>query len=169
MSRTWTCSRCGDVHTGLPDVAFDAPLPWEQLSDDEKAAGNLRSDTCEIRTEEGDVYYYVRGTLEIPIRDFDQMLGYGVWGSLSAGNFARFVELYDDPARVEEPPYSSWFGNRIPGFPDTLNLQAWIEIRSVDLRPAIAIHADQDHPLVAAQLDGIELAQAIALVEPAMH
>jgi hypothetical protein len=168
LSRTWTCSRCGDVHTGLPDVAFDAPLPWEQLDDEERAAGELDSDTCEIHSADGD-FYYVRGILEIPIRDFDQTLGYGVWGSLSEANFARFVELYDDPSRVDEPPYTSWFGNRIPGFPDTFNLKAWVETRSLDLRPSIVLHGDQEHPLVAAQREGIELAQAIALIEPYLH
>jgi hypothetical protein len=168
LSRTWTCSRCGDVHTGLPDVAFDAPLPWEQLTDDERDGSELSSDTCEIHSPDGD-YFYVRGILEIPIRDSDQMLGYGVWSSLSAANFERFVELYDDPSRVDEPAYSSWFGNRVPGFPDTFNLKAWVETHSIDLRPSIVLYDDQDHPLVAAQRDGIDLAQAIALVEPYLH
>jgi hypothetical protein len=103
------------------------------------------------------------------LRDLDQQLGYGVWSSLSAANYARFLELYDDPARVDEPAYSSWFGNRVPGFPDTLNLQAWVETPSLDLRPTVVLHPEQDHPLVAAQRDGIELAQAIALVEPYLH
>jgi hypothetical protein len=168
LTRTWTCGSCGDVHTGLPDVAFDSPLPWEQLTDDERAASDLRSDTCEIHSADGD-YYYVRGILEIPIRDFDQKLGFGVWGSLSPANFARFVELYDDPARVDEPAYTSWFGNRIPGFPDTFNLKAWVETRSVEWRPSIVLYDDQDHPLVEAQENGIDLAQAIALVEPYLH
>jgi hypothetical protein len=167
VSRTWTCSRCGESHAGLPDIAFDAPLPWDGLDDEERDASDLQPDTCEIHSAEGD-FFYVRGILEIPIRDFDQCLGYGVWSSLSAANFERFVELYDDPARIDEPAYTSWFGNRIPGFPDTFNLKAWVEIRDADLRPSIVLH-EQDHPLVEAARDGIDLAQAIALVEPYLH
>jgi hypothetical protein len=167
LSRTWTCTHCGEVHNGLPDIAFDAPLIWDELTDEERAAGDLQADTCEIHREDGD-FFYVRGILELPIRDFDEALGFGVWSSLSAANFARFVELYDDPRRVDEPPYSSWFGNRLPGFPDTFNLPAWIETPHADLRPQVVLH-DGDHPLVRAQRDGIELAQAIALVEPYVH
>jgi len=167
VSRAWTCSQCGEVHSGLPALAFEAPLPWEQLTDDERDAGELSSDTCTFRTDEGE-YFYVRGTFEIPIRDFPESLEFGVWSSLSAANFERFLDLYDDPDRTEEEPYSSWFGNQLPGFPDTLNLRAWVEIYDADLRPRIVLH-EQEHPLVAAVHEGIELAQAIALVEPALH
>jgi hypothetical protein len=167
VSRAWICASCGETHSGLPALAFEYPLAWEQLTPDERAVSVLEPDWCEIRSEEGE-YFYVRGSFEIPIRDWEEPLEFGVWSSLSAANFKRYVELYDDPARVDEPAYSSWFGNQLPGFPDTLNLQAWVEIYDEDLRPRIVLH-EQDHPLVAAARDGIELAQAIALVEPAMH
>ena len=167
MSRGWTCSACGEVHTGLPALAFGHPVPWEQLTDAEREASDLTADTCEIHWADGD-HFYVRGTFEIPIRDFDEPLEFGVWSSLSEANFARFLQLYDDPARVDEPPYPSWFGNRLPGFDDTLNLKAWVEIHDADLRPRIVLH-DQEHPLVEAVHDGIDLAQAIALVEPLLH
>lgn len=167
MSRTWTCGRCGEIHSGLPDVAFDTPLIWDELTDDERAASDLQPDTCEIHRADGD-FFYVRGILEIPVRDFDQTLGYGVWSSLSEPNFRRFEELYDDPSRIAEPRYSSWFGNRVPGFPDTFSLPAWVEVRSLTLRPSIVLQ-QSEHPLAAAQRDGIELAQAIALVEPYLH
>jgi hypothetical protein len=167
LSRAWTCSRCGEVHTGLPALAFGSPLPWDRLSDDERSASDLQADTCEIRSADGD-YFYVRGTFAIPIRDVDEMLEFGVWSSLGPANFERFVALYDDPARVEEEPYTSWFGNRLPGFPDTFNLPAWVEIHDADLRPRIVLH-DQDHPLVTAVREGIELGEAVALVEPLLH
>jgi hypothetical protein len=149
-------------------MVFAEPTHWSELTDEERAAGDLRRNTCEIHVEEGD-FFYVRGSLDLPIRDWDESLCYGVWSSLSARNFRRFHELYDDPARVDEPPYSSWFGNRVPGFPDSLNLEARVEIRDADEIPAIVLYEEQDHPLVAAQQDGIELAQAIALVEPVLH
>jgi hypothetical protein len=167
VSRTWTCGSCGELHSGLPALAFEHPLAWEELSSTEREASVLEPDWCEIRSDAGD-FFYVRGTFEIPIRDWDEALEFGVWSSLSAAHFQRFLDLYDDPARVEEPPYSSWFGNQLPGFPDTLNLMAWVEIHSADLRPRVVLH-EQDHPLVAAARDGIELAQAIALVEPVLH
>lgn len=167
MSRAWTCSSCGETHSGLPALAFEAPLAWEQLTHDERASSVLEPDWCEIRSEDGE-YFYVRGTFEIPIRDWGEALEFGVWSSLSAANFRRYVDLYDDPTRIEEPAYSSWFGNQLPGFPDTLNLMAWVEIHSLELRPRIVLH-EQDHPLVTAVRDGIELAQAISLVEPALH
>jgi hypothetical protein len=167
LSRTWTCTHCGEVHSGLPDIAFDAPLIWDELTDEERGASELEPDTCEIHRDDGD-YFYVRGILELPIVDFDDVLGFGVWSSLSATNFARFLELYDDPRRIDEPAYSSWFGNRLPGFPDTFNLPAWVEVRVADERPQVVLH-DGAHPLVRAQREGIDLAQAIAFVDPYMH
>jgi hypothetical protein len=167
LSRTWTCSRCGGEHSGLPAIAFDHPVPWGQLTDEERARSRLGSDLCEIRSTEGD-WFYVRGTFDIPIRELDEPLEFGVWSSLSEPNFHRFVDLFDDPVRIEEPAYTSWFGNRLPGFPDTLNLKAWVEIYDADLRPRIVLH-EQEHPLVEAVHEGIELAQAIALVEPLLH
>jgi hypothetical protein len=167
LTRSWTCSRCGEVHTGLPAIAFDRPLPWDELTEPERNASVLEPDTCEIHSAEGD-YYYVRGSFEIPIRDAEGTLEYGVWGSLSHSNFERFVELYDDPSRLDEPAYSSWFGNRLPGFPDTLNLRAWVEIYDIALRPRIVLH-EQEHALVDAVQNGIDLAQAIALVEPLLQ
>jgi len=167
VSRAWTCSSCGETHTGLPALAFAAPLAWEELSPDERAASVLEPDWCEIRRKDGE-YFYVRGTFEIPIRDWAEPLEFGVWSSLSAANFRRYLDLFDDPVRVDEPAYSSWFGNQLPGFPDTLNLMAWVETHSLDLRPRVVLH-EQDHPLVTAVDEGIELAQAIALVEPALH
>lgn len=167
MSLTWRCADCGEEHDGLPALHFDRPMPWDQLTLEEQEASNLQPDTCEIHGDEGD-FYYVRGTFDIPIQGTTVELGFGVWSSLSAGNFARFIELYDDPARADEPRYPSWFGNRVPGFPDTFNLEAWVEIYDADLRPQIGL-VDREHPMARAQEQGIELAQAIALAAPVIH
>jgi hypothetical protein len=167
MTVTWTCNRCGESHTGLPDIAFDAPTHWSSLTHVERERSLLETDLCEIHADEGD-FYYVRSLLEVPIVDAEPDFAYGVWGSLSRDNFDRFVALYDDPARVDEPAYFSWLSNAVPGFPDTLDLAAELEIRDANLRPFLVLEPT-DHPLAIAQREGITLATAFDLVEPHLH
>ena len=163
----WTCSRCGERHRGLPDVAFDEPAHWRALTRWQRLRSKLTPDTCRIRDDEGE-FFYVRGVLYVPIEDHEQQLGFGVWGSLSEANFRRFLELYDDPRRVDEPPYFSWLGNSIPGYPETRHLPAHVQTRELELRPTIVLEPS-DHPLAVEQRDGISVERALELVEPALH
>ena len=47
---TFQCSRCQEWHEGLPDMAFDAPLPYAELTEEEKETIATKSeDLCAIR------------------------------------------------------------------------------------------------------------------------
>ncbi len=163
----WVCSRCGERHEGLPDLAYDAPDYWAQLTEEERAQSVLEEDLCRVRSVEGS-FFYVRGVLELPILEADELFAFGVWGSLSERSFERFVQLFDDPRRVDEPPYFSWLSNSLGGYPDTLNLRASLQVRALDLRPAVVLEP-APHPLSVDQREGITLERARALVEPALH
>jgi hypothetical protein len=106
--------------------------------------------------------------LEIPISGTDDVFGYGVWSSLSKKSFERLLELWDDPRRMEEPPYFGWLSNSIPGYPETLNLKVDVITRALDARPAIELH-DADHPLVIEQRHGITMDRVREIAEQNMH
>jgi hypothetical protein len=167
MSTAWTCERCGETHTGLPDIGISQPDLWLRLTDEERARSRLDADTCEINADDGSSFF-VRGVLELPLVDADGTFGYGVWGSLSESHFRRFLELYDDPERVDEPPYFSWLSNRLAGWPETLNLKTNVEIFDIASRPRIVLEPT-DHPLARAQYEGIAFRRALELVEPHLH
>ena len=161
----WVCSRCGDVHDGIPlDWAFDAPTYWDGARSDDDF---LSDDLCVWRDDAGDLSYFIRGVLELPIRGRAETLGYGVWSSLSQKSFERVVERWADSRGVGER-YFGWLSNSIPGYPGTLNLPVDVVTREVGLRPVIELH-DGDHPLVAGQRDGLEWERVREIAELHLH
>jgi hypothetical protein len=162
----WTCSRCGTEHEGIPlDWAYDAPAYWDgRRSDDD----HLSEDLCTWRDDGGELSYFIRGVLEIPVANGGETLGYGVWSSLSKDSFRRVIDLWDDPARTDEPPYFGWLSNSLPGYPETLNLPLDVVVQELDKRPLFFLH-DGDHPLVQEQQRGISMARVQQIAELNMH
>ena len=162
----WTCGRCGQEHEGLPhDWAWDKPIYWEGPRSADDA---LTSDLCRWTDEAGEVSYFVRGVLTIPVVDDEDDFRYGVWSSLSERSYERVVELWEDPARVEEPPFFGWFSNSLPGYPETLNLPLDVVAQPDDLRPELVLH-EGDHPLIREQRDGITLERVREIAARNIH
>jgi hypothetical protein len=163
---SWTCTRCGEQHEGLPhDLAFDAPMHWDggRSEHDE-----LTDDLCVWMDDGGEPAFFIRGLITLPVLDADDDFRFGVWSSLSAPSFERVVELWDDPARIEEDPYFGWLSNSIPGYPDTVNLPLSVITGSLELRPSFLLH-DGDHPLIREQREGITAARVRELAELNLH
>ena len=161
---SFTCTHCGKVHTGFPDLGFDAPYHYDTLSEEQRARiAHLTSDTCVIDDED----CFVRGLLEIPVHGREQSLGLGVWVSLSQKSFMRYEELYDKTDRVEER-FFGWLCNKVPGYPDTLQLKTNVHLRPYPMRPRIELHAS-DHPLAVDQRNGISPARVQEIFEANEH
>lgn len=159
------CQVCDEWHEGLPDIGFDAPLHYHQLSAEERDTIAIKSsDLCSINDQD----YFVRGVIEIPIQDEAECFGIGAWVSLKEANFRRYVELFE----VEDPsgdgPYFGWLCNHIASYPDTLSLKTLLHLRPAPARPRIEIEPT-DHPLALQQRDGISRAEIQALIERALH
>jgi hypothetical protein len=153
-------------HDDLPlDWAFDAPVYWEGPRGENDY---LDSDLCVWTDDGGRENFFIRGVLELPVVDSADVFGYGVWSSLSEDSFRRVLELWEDPARVDEPPYFGWLSNAIPDFPDTLNLPLSVVTRELELRPCFQLD-DGDHPLVVAQREGVTLDFVRAIAEKNLH
>jgi len=163
---TFECSCCGRTLSGPPlSWHFDAPLPWGLIPDSERAKrGELGSDQCVIDGE----HFFIRGLIQIPLTDGDGPFDWGVWVSLSAANFLRATELWDDPHRVNEPACFGWLCNSIPGYPETLHLKTMVHQREVGLRPLVELEAI-DHPLSQEQRNGITMARVRAIAETMYH
>jgi hypothetical protein len=172
VSYTWSCSRCGAVHEGLPlSWAFDAPIYWQWLEPDERQTrGFCNADICVMTDDAGDPARFVRGTIDIPIVDAtdpaEDNFVIGVWASLSEESFVEVVEIQDRDDGSEAGPWFGWLSNRIRVYPDTLNLQTHVHYRP-GLRPVIEIRHG-DHPL-AQEASGITFARARELAERWYH
>ena len=134
---SFTCERCGDVHEGLPDFGFDAPIYYHETPETERAERCwLTDDLCVL----DDTHYFVRAVLLVRLGQTSESFGWGVWTSLSQQNYQRYVELWDAAIPEGEGPYFGWLSNRIPFYPDTLNLKVAVHLRDAGERrpPLIA-------------------------------
>jgi hypothetical protein len=145
----WKCGSCEEWHNGpCLDFGYDAPVYWQK--EHEKASrldkGNrkafLNDDFCAI----DDRNFFVRGLIHLPIIGTAETLCWGVWGSLSGENFDTLSKIGGDPKRVDLPAMFSWLSNRIPEYPDTLNLKMYAHIKEPGQRPRFELEPT-DHPL----------------------
>ncbi len=159
------CTCCGQEHGGLPFAyAMAAPVYWT-----EEVAGNpdsrLGDESCVIDNE----HCFVRGRIVLPVHDADEDFEWGVWVSLSKENFARMGEVFEDPARVQEPPYFGWLSSVLPGYePTTLDLKTNLHTQELGIRPVIELEPT-DHPLAVEQREGIMLVRVQEFAELALH
>lgn len=158
---TFKCSSCGETHEGAPSFSFTSPIQYTELTDAEKADAHLGADLCYIGEER-----FIRVCLEVPIVGIEQPFIWGVWVSLSQPNFERYRDTYDQP--VESDEYFGWFCNRLPFYPNTLNLKTLVHPRTGGIRPWLEVE-ETNHPLSIDFCEGITIARAQEIAEYAMH
>ncbi len=153
---TFRCRCCGREVAGLPDLAYDAPLHYHEVPEAERAErARLSADLCTIDTAQGRDHF-VRGVLLLPVEGSDEPFGFGVWVSLSAENFRRYAATFEDDDQSKLGAMFGWFCNRIPYYPDTLNLQTTVVPQDGGDRPRVWINeAHADHPLYCEQRRGM--------------
>jgi hypothetical protein len=162
MEDTFECATCGERHAGMPDLAFDSPMHYQELSADDKAQNAvLTADTCVIANRD----HFVRGCLEIPRAGRIQPFAWGAW---SRKNFDRYVELIEYTDRQLEGPYFGWLCNRLPGYPDTVQLRTNVYFRPYPLRPRIELEPT-DHPRAVEQRVGVSDDRLRELLEANGH
>lgn len=164
----FVCSRCGERHPGPPlSWHLPAPEPWYHIPEAERAQrAVLGSDNCEIDGQ----HFFLRGLLEIPLRDGPApVFTYGVWLSQSEPNYRRALDLWTTPGREQQPPTFGWFSSVLPGYPSTLNIQCLLHTRPVGERPWVELHPESDHPLALEQRSGITMARVREIAELLHH
>jgi hypothetical protein len=161
----YECSTCGAIHEGLPDLSFHAPAQYDWLPAPERSAqAVLTTDTCTIRDEA----FFIRACLEIPIVGHEATFVWGVWVSLSARNFQRYVDLAGADPPSGEGPYFGWLANRLPNYPDTMNLKTNVHLRAQGQRPLVELEPT-DHPLAIHQRKGIQVLTLLELLGDRLH
>lgn len=159
----YRCKSCGAVHPERPTCfGFDAPTVVAQLNDvDRERRVAISSDQCILDDEN----FFILGTLDVPIQGSDEILRWIAWSTLSRPNFERASELWSVDGRESEPPYSGWLSNRIPGFPDTLNVKLLVHTAPLGCRPRFEVMGD--HPIGDVQRHGITGERADELIHVA--
>lgn len=159
------CSACGAPHDGVPSFGWEYPAPYLGIPESERSARViLTDDSCVI----DDTWYFIRGCLEIPVVGHAEPLTYGVWLSLSAVSFARYVASFDTVGRAAGVRYFGWLCTAIPGYPDTQLLKTSVVVRPWPTRPAVELEPS-DHPLAIEQRDGIAAWRVRQIIERIAH
>lgn len=160
-AHTFTCSCCHGEHVG-PALSYGAKAPdlWRpQYAED--ADSMLTGDLCSIKGQA----FFIHGLIEIPVRDTGEIFSWGVWCSLSAPNFARVVEHWQDEDRDQEPAYFGWLSTELSLYGvSTINLKTQVHTRSIGWRPFIELEPT-GHPLAVEQREGISAARVAAISE----
>jgi len=155
---SFKCSICDEEHDGWPALAFDAPLAYSQLTEEQKEKiAELDSDFCIIRYED-QTDRFIRCTLIQKVNDHNDGLDYGIWVSLSQKSFGDYQENFDN--ENHETGYFGYLSNNIPGYPATLNIYMNVYTQRGNSRP-IAVPQDTfAHPFVTDYFNGINKTEA---------
>ena len=95
------CNSCGEYHDELPlSYSIPAPVYWSPEMANEPNS-ELGQDICVIRNE----HFFLRGNVEIPIVDSENVFAYSIWVSLSQDSFNRVTENWNKQTRNKDEPY----------------------------------------------------------------
>ncbi|MEC4593760.1 DUF2199 domain-containing protein [Nitrospirillum amazonense] len=159
------CAACDEWHEGMPTFGATAPLSYYGIPAAERQVRCvLTSDTCSV----DQAHFFIRGSIEIPVRGADDPFVWGGWVSLSKPNFDEFLAHYDSPQRAHLGPYFGWLSVALPLYPNTENLKTRVHLRDDGLRPYIELEPT-DHPLALEQRNGIDIARVGVIYARVIH
>ncbi|MFI9467255.1 DUF2199 domain-containing protein [Streptomyces sp. NPDC052492] len=161
----FTCTGCGSHHAELPmHYSADAPAVWNAAFAGAEDC-MLSSDQCVIQG----AHHFVKGLIEVPVVDTDDVFSWGVWVSLSRENFARAADLWDKPGREDEKPYFGWLTTELLVYPETtLNLKTLVHTRPVGERPYVELEPT-NHALAVEQRTGITMDRVREIATAVLH
>lgn len=162
-NRGFICSCCGKFHEELP-MSYGSPAPyyWYGIDAEElDESTELTSDQCVIEGK----YFFIRGSIEIPVKGNESPFIWDVWVSLSEENFLRTSEYWEEEGRegILEPMFG-WLSTSLPCYPETLSLKTMVYTREVGFRPFIELEPTV-HPLAIEQCEGIKMSRVKEIAE----
>jgi hypothetical protein len=145
--------------------AADFPDQYANMSsDDRENRCVIGSDQCVIDQQT----FYVRGLLEIPVLQTDQVFLWGLWASVWEKDYDEISESWQEDGReTRHGPFTARLANKLSVYPDTLNLRLTVRVQPVGERPLFIVN--EDHPLAAAQRKGMSMDDAQELVSYLLH
>ena len=151
----YTCTVCGAYHDSeVRDIRMTLPDPVFQLDEEEREARAwVGEDSSVLRDDEGE-RYFVRGLLELPLRNADDRFAYGVWVEVGGEDFSALGELWRDPDGQRHEPFAGTLANELAPYRDTVGLPVGLSLREVELLPRVELVAGE-HPLAHDQRAGI--------------
>lgn len=162
---SFKCSFCNKLHEESPSFACMVPDSFLDQPKKSQEDAFMTNDLCSYVDEDGR-HYFIRTILEIPIHGVSEPFLWGVWASVSAENFFRYSESFDNPNTNDR--YFAWFSNYLPLYENTYGLRSFVRPRTGNARPVLELQPC-DHPLYLDFKNGISIAKAQEIAEMLMH
>jgi hypothetical protein len=172
LTQGFLCSSCKERHVGVFDVAYSCPVYWTQSEDrqPDEAVQAALAEGRDILTKnfclEGE-HYYVRCIIPFNIQGSEETFAFGVWGSLSAASFRKYLDDFFAPSPTPMDPAFSWLSNQLPGSDDR-PYKCRLHPQKGDKRPVLEI-GEEDHPFYAAQLEGLTVDKLLEIYASTGH
>jgi hypothetical protein len=154
----FVCSFCGQQHDEqMLDIRAQFPDPVFVLSDEERASrADFGDDAGVLDPDSSNARFFVRGLVELPIRELDDFFAYGAWAEVDEDSFGRIGDLWWDESGSDEPPFPAVLANELEPYVATTGLACELQLREVNRVPSITMRSE-DHPLSSDQSSGITL------------
>jgi hypothetical protein len=169
---TVRCALCGEQHDLLalepnyawPDAYHEVPKKQRKyLTNFSRDDGRIRNaDDTERR-------HFLRVLLSVPIRGEGRDIAWGVWVEVSAADWERAYDLWDDPRQGEQPPFPARLANALRGYEGTLGLPGLVRLTGPNTPPLFELAADVDHPLAREQREGVYPERVVEWVSAHHH
>ena len=153
----YICLCCGEEKEDWSAIAYSAPYPYFQLSEEELKNSELTPDLCVIRYPD-ETCYFVRAVLIQEVNESCQDLEYGIWVSLSEKSFNEYVENYDN--EEFEGGYFGWLSNYFPDYEFNESSPTDVIVDNKIGRPFVYLHESHEHPFVKDFYSGISKEEA---------
>jgi hypothetical protein len=144
-----------DIRMHLPDPIFD--LPEEERAE----RAQVIEDACVLDPKSPTARYFVRGLVELPIRDIDDYFAFGAWVEVDRGAFQKIGDLWWDEHGRDEPPFPGRLANELGPYVSTSGLGCEVQLREASRVPSITLRSD--HALTKDQRSGITMERVHAL------
>jgi hypothetical protein len=117
----------------------------------------LTEDLCIIKGRD----FFIRGVIQIPVHEYQDAFGWGVWVSQKKENFETYRAHFDSS---NIGPFFGWLCTAIEYYAKpTSELKTMAHFQGEGLRPRIVVEKS-DHPIYRQQRDGISIQEAWKIV-----
>jgi hypothetical protein len=159
------CPNCDEEHEWWEmEIGFEVPDPYLKLSREERSARcQINPDICVI---DGD-RFFVRGVLQIPIRETERSFGWGVWAELSPKCYQQYLKLEQIPELPQER-IACQLASEVPSYADSLGLKLNLWVLGSTQRPLFYVQ-DVEHAMGKDQQQGVSEIRVLTWLQPYLH
>ncbi len=159
------CKVCNCELGNIP-MCFGSESPALLLVPENEYASRVKenADQCIVDDE----HFFVRGHIELSVRNTSEAFIWSVWVSLSEESFNHMCENWEIKGRESSEPYFGWLMTKLPCYPETWHLKTSVQSQQIGCVPTIALES-LDHPLSTEQQHGITMERVHEIVHQVMQ